>query len=241
MSSTASVHSAKEVPQAEPAQPVETVHKYKDAEKKFQPMSLKFWTVIIGQVSVNLSGHIDFNASMMCLILALQWGGSTYSWSVPKIVGLLVTFSVLFIAFVVVEVLTPETAMGPTRVVLSRAVTGSMTLLSGGLILIVHYLTVWFQAAKGDSAMHSGISTSPLDISLVIMSKVGAQFSENIGYYVPAMLLSPGLCSIGAGLLSNLSPSSGQNAWISYQVLYGFVLAVASRLQFAHPECFATR
>jgi hypothetical protein len=40
-------------------------------------------------------------------------GGSTYSWSAPKTIGLLVTFSVLFNAFVVVEVLTPETAMAP--------------------------------------------------------------------------------------------------------------------------------
>jgi hypothetical protein len=50
---------------------------------------------------------------MVCLILALQYGGFTYSWSAPKIIGLLVTFSVLFIAFVVVEVLTPETATAP--------------------------------------------------------------------------------------------------------------------------------
>ena len=36
------------------------------------------------------------------------------------------------------------------------------------------------------------------------------------------MLISPFLCSTGAGLLSTLSPSSGHNAWIGYQILYGF-------------------
>ena len=35
------------------------------------------------------------------------------------------------------------------------------------------------------------------------------------------MLLSPVLCSVGAGLLSALSPTSAHNAWIGYQVLYG--------------------
>ena len=162
---------------------------------------------------------------MVCLILALQWGGSTYSWSAPRIIGLLVTFSVLFIAFVIVEVLTPDTAMAPTRVVLNRSIAGSMTfmfLLSGGLMSVVYYLTVWFQAVKDDSALHAGVSTIPLVLSLVIMSIVSAIFTEKIGYYVPAMLLSPVLCSIGAGLLSTLSPSSGHNAWIGYQVLYGF-------------------
>lgn len=64
--------------------------------------------------------------------------------------------------------------------------------------------------------MHACVSTIPLVLSLVIMSIVAAICTEKIGYYVPAMLLSPVLCSIGAGLLSTLSPSSGHNAWIGY-------------------------
>lgn len=161
---------------------------------------------------------------MVCLILALQWGGSTYSWSAPKIIGLLVTFAVLFVMFVVIEVLTPETAMAPTRIVLSRSIAGSMIfmfLLSGGMMSVVYYLTIWFQAAKGDSAMNAGISTIPLVLSLVIMSIVAAIFTQKVGYYVPAMLISPILCSVGAGLLSTLSPSSAHSYWIGYQVLYG--------------------
>ena len=181
---------------------------------------------VIAQIKrIDPIGIVFFIPSMVCLILALQWGGSTYSWSAPKIIGLLVTFSVLFIAFVVVEVLTPETALAPTRVVLNRSVAGSMTfmfLLSGGMMSVIYYLSVWFQAAKDDSAMRAGISTIPLVLSLVIMSIVAAIFTQKIAYYVPAMLLSPVLCSIGAGLLSTLSPSSGHNAWIGYQVLYGF-------------------
>ena len=115
--------------------------------------------------------------------------------------------------------------MAPTRVILNRSIAGSMTfmfLLSGGLMSVIYYLTVWFQVAKDDSAMHAGISTIPLVLSLVIVSIIAAIFTEKIGYYVPAMLLSPVLCSTGAGLLSTLSPSSAHSAWIGYQVLYGF-------------------
>ncbi len=87
---------------------------------------------------------------------------------------------------------------------------------------VAYYLTIWFQATKDDSAVHAGISTIPLVLSLVTVSIFAAVFTQKIGHYVPAMLLSPVLCSIGAGLLSTLSPSSGPNAWIGYQVLYGF-------------------
>lgn len=161
---------------------------------------------------------------MVCLILALEWGGSTYPWSAPNITALLVTCAVLFVVFVVVEVLLPETALAPTRIVLNRSIAGSMTLmflLSGGMMSVVYYLTVWFQAVKGDSAMNAGISTIPLLFSLVIMGFLAAIFTQKIGYYVPAMLLCPVLCSIGAGLLSTLSPSSDHGYWIGYQVLYG--------------------
>jgi len=163
-------------------------------------------TVIAQIKRIDPIGIFFFVPSMVCLILALQWGGSTYSWSAPKIIGLLVTFSVLFIAFVAVEVLTPETAMAPARIVLNRSIAGSIT----------------FEATKDDSAVHAGISTIPLVLSLVTVSIFAAVFTQKIGHYVPAMLLSPVLCSIGAGLLSTLSPSSGPNAWIGYQVLYGF-------------------
>lgn len=70
--------------------------------------------------------------------------------------------------------------------------------------------------------MYAGISTITLVLSMVVMGIVAASFTQKIGYYVPAMLLSPILCSGGGGLLSTLSPSSGRNAWIGYQGLYGF-------------------
>ncbi|ETI28885.1 hypothetical protein G647_01337 [Cladophialophora carrionii CBS 160.54] len=170
-------------------------------------------------------GILFFIPSIVCLILALQWGGSTYSWSAPRVIGLLVAFSVLFVAFVVVEVVTPDTAMAPTRVVLNRSIAGSLTfmfLLSGGMMSVIYYLTVWFQAAKGDSAIQAGISTIPLCLAFVIFGVLAAIVTQKIGYYVPPMLLSPALSSIGAGMLSTLSPGSGHNAWIGYQVLYGF-------------------
>lgn len=162
--------------------------------------------------------------SMVCLILALQWGGTTYLWSAPRIIGLLVTFAVLLVAFLAVEVLTPETAMAPTRVILDRSVGGSMLfmfLLSGGMMVVVYYLTIWFQAAQGQSAMEAGIHTIPLVLSMVVMGIVGAIFTESVGYYVPAMLLSPCLCAVGGGMLSTLTPSAGSSHWIGYQVIYG--------------------
>jgi hypothetical protein len=169
------------------------------------------------------AGILFFVPSMVCLILALQWGGTTYPWSAPKIIGLLVTFGILFVIFIVIEVLTPETAMAPTRVVLNRSIGSAMLfifLLMGSMMSIVYYLTIWFQAVKGDSALKSGISTIPLVLSLVLTSIISGIIVQKVGYYVPAMLIAPLLSAPGAGLLSTLSPTSNHKYWIGYQVLY---------------------
>ncbi|KAL9075033.1 MAG: hypothetical protein Q9157_004168 [Trypethelium eluteriae] len=169
-------------------------------------------------------GLFFFIPSMICLILALQWGGSTYPWSAPQIIGLLVTFAITFVMFLVVEVLMPETAMAPTRVVLNRSVGGSMLLmllLAGGMMSVTYYLATWFQAVQGKSATEAGIRTIPMVTSFVVFAIPVAIFIQKVGYYVPAMLLSPILCAVGSGLLSTLTPSAGASHWIGYQVLYG--------------------
>jgi hypothetical protein len=169
-------------------------------------------------------GLLFFVPSMVCLILVLQWGGTTYAWSAPKIIALLVVFAITFIIFLVVEVMTPETAMAPTRVVLNRSVAGSMLfmlLLSGGMMALVYYLTTWFQVAKGTSAMDAGIHTLPILLSMIVFGIVAAVITQKIGYYVPAMLLSSVICAVGGGMLSTLTPSVGKNKWIGYQLIYG--------------------
>jgi hypothetical protein len=50
--------------------------------------------------------------------------------------------------------------------------------------------------------------------SLAIMGITSASFIQKIGFYVPAMLLSSVLYSIGAGLLPILEQSLDHSYWI---------------------------
>ncbi|KAL3467006.1 major facilitator superfamily domain-containing protein [Aspergillus heterothallicus] len=169
-------------------------------------------------------GVFFFIPCIVCLILALEWGGTTYPWSNPKMIGLLVTFAVLFVVFVAVEVLNPGTAMIPPRVVLNRSIASAMWfifLIAGAMMSVVYYLNIWFQVVKGDFATRAGLSTIPMVLSLVISSILAAVFTQKIGYYVPSMLVAPVFTAIGAGLLSTLGPGSNHRYWIAYQVLFG--------------------
>ena len=181
---------------------------------------------IIGQVKqLDPLGLFLLVPSMVCLILALQWGGNTDPWSAPRIIGLLVTLAILSIAFIVVEILMPDTAMAPMRVVLNHSVGGCMLfifLVSGAMMVVVYYLSIWFQAAQGQIAKESGIRTIPLVLSTTVMGIFSAIITEKVGYYNPAMLLCPILSAVGGGMLSTLTPSASGSHWIAYQVIFGF-------------------
>jgi hypothetical protein len=170
--------------------------------------------------------------SMVCLILALQWGGTTNPWSAPRIIVLLVIFAVTFVAFLVIQFKIPETAMAPPRVVLNRSVGGAMFftfVMSGGMMNAVYYFTIWFQAAQGQSAMQAGVRTIPMVFSLVLFGIITAVVTQKVGYYVPAMLVSPVFAAIASGLLSTLTPHSSASKWIGYQVFYGIGLGLGAQ------------
>ncbi|KAI8933398.1 hypothetical protein NX059_010013 [Plenodomus lindquistii] len=189
---------------------------------------------LVGQVKrLDPLGLLFFTPSMVCVILALQWGGTTYAWSEPRIVGLLVTFVATFIAFLVVEYKIPDTAMAPPRVVLNRSVGGAMIfvfLMSGSMMNAVYYIAIWFQATQGQSAREAGIRTVPLVLSLVLRGIFSAFITQKIGYYVPAMLITPVIAAIGSGVLSTLTPRASSAKWIGFQMLYGGGLGIGAQV-----------
>ncbi|PHH85218.1 hypothetical protein CDD83_746 [Cordyceps sp. RAO-2017] len=170
-------------------------------------------------------GTLFFVPSVACLVLALEWGGSTYPWNNWRVILLFVISALAAIAFGLVQIAKPERASLPVRVIGQRTMlsgTFFMFFLSGGMILCVYYIPLWFQTTHGINPVKSGIYTIPLVLSLVVASVISAALTQRIGYYVPSMLLSPCLMAIGEGLMTTFSPTTPSPQWIAYQFLVGF-------------------
>ncbi|KAK4695071.1 MFS transporter, DHA2 family, glioxin efflux transporter, partial [Lecanoromycetidae sp. Uapishka_2] len=174
-------------------------------------------------------GTIFFFSSVVCLLLALQWGGSTYSWNDGRIIALLVLFILLTSGFVFIQVWKPDTATVPPRIIKNRNIIGAMwaQLLRGSsMMTLVYYLPTWFQAIKGVSAFQSGIDTLPLIFGLVVASIIAGALVQRIGYYLPFMYASSVVMSIGAGLMTTFAPNTGHEKWIGYQAIVGLGLGL---------------
>ena len=169
-------------------------------------------------------GFLLFAPSIIALLLALQWGGSTYAWGSPRIITLLVVFGVLFVAFVGVQLWQYDRATVPPRIMRQRSIAAGFFFslcVGGSLMLLVYYLPQWFQVVRHASALQSGVDQIALTGALVFGSVLVRVLITAIGYYAPFMIAAAVLMSVGAGLLTTLTPSTPPPNWIGYQILYG--------------------
>lgn len=184
-------------------------------------------------VQLDPLGTAVFLPSMVCLILALQWGGTTYAWSSWRMILLLTLFSVLIVIFAATQALKGDSGTLPPRILFQRSIAGGAYFtfcVSAGWLLIIQYLPIWFQAIKGTSALDAGIHFIPTVLALVLAGILGGKSTQAIGYYVPVMFLGPALASVGSGMLSTLKQNSGHAMWIGYQVIVGLGLGIGMQV-----------
>ncbi|KAF7297069.1 DHA14-like major facilitator [Mycena indigotica] len=169
-------------------------------------------------------GTVLFIPAIVCILLALQWGGSKYAWGSGTIIALLVVFGVLICAFIAIQIWKQESATIPPRIAKQRSIwSGAIYIfcIGGAFFILNFYLPLWFQAIRGVSAVHSGIDNLPLILAVVIASVLAGGLITAIGYYAPFMILSAVLTAIGTGLISTLKVNSNHTKWMPYEIICG--------------------
>ncbi|TGJ79584.1 hypothetical protein E0Z10_g9177 [Xylaria hypoxylon] len=179
---------------------------------------------------LNIFPLFIFTGSIVSLLLALEWGGTTYSWGSGKIIALLVVAIVTFGAFVTWEVLRKDRATIPSSVLLNR--TGGLCVLyafctSAAFNVVDYFLPIWFQAIKGASAADSGAMLLPSIIGLSVAAISSGFIVSFFGYYTPLMVLGSIMMAIGFGFLTTFTPTTGTPSWIGWQVLFGIGVGFA--------------
>ncbi|KAI0410612.1 putative MFS aflatoxin efflux pump [Xylaria grammica] len=166
---------------------------------------------------------------VVSILLALQWGGSTYAWNDRRIIALLTLGIALLITFIVVQVLTPQTATVPGRIFKQRSIYSgfwAIFFIGAQMNLFLYFIPIWFQAVKGVSAVESGIRLLPFPLATIIASILVGIAATIIGYYTPFLVSGSIFMSVGAGVLTTLQVDTGMPKWVGYQVLYGLGLGM---------------
>ena len=93
---------------------------FKNPERKVNTLTLK------QKISeIDLFGAFFLICAIVCLLLALQWGGSTYPWRDSRVWGTLLGFSLLLVSFLAIQVARGDRATIPPRIFRQRSVLAS--------------------------------------------------------------------------------------------------------------------
>ncbi|KAI8682224.1 MFS domain-containing protein [Fusarium keratoplasticum] len=205
-------------------------------------MILKAKTPVHGKLSLreklkrlDLLGSFLLIAGLVSLFFALQWGGTRYPWSDPRVYACIVVFGILASAFGVLQATKKEEATIPTRILSQRTVAISCVfnmLMSMAHNTHMYYLAFYFQAVLGTNAVTSGVRCLaygiPCSIAIII---TGACISSK-GHYVPFMWLGSSIFIAGCVLLRELDRGSSTGEWLGFQILSGAGIGLAEQVPF---------
>ncbi|KAI3547053.1 hypothetical protein CSPX01_03885, partial [Colletotrichum filicis] len=151
------------------------------------------------------------------LILAMEWGGSTYAWKNWRIILLLVLAVILLAGFALVQIFMPKTATLPGRIFTQRSILAGVyaTICNGSQLMIF--------------SVESGIRLLPLMLSMVVATLMTGALVRRIGYYTPFMIGGICLMAVGAGLIYTFEVNTDSSKWIGYQIIYGFGLGLSTQ------------
>jgi len=186
-----------------------------------EPSQLTFWQKIL---KLDLLGALITIPATVCLVLALQWGGSTYPWNDSRIIGLLVGSGCLFVVLAFVQSKLGDRGTFPPKVVKNRDIlcaAGFSSMFGAGYYSLVYYLAVYYQSVKGYSALDAGIRMLPLSISASISATGTGALITALGYYTPFMIVCMALFASGAGSLTTLTVTTNYWQGFGLQVLTG--------------------
>ncbi|UPK91030.1 hypothetical protein LCI18_001965 [Fusarium solani-melongenae] len=175
-------------------------------------------------LGLGLKSAVVLTATLVCLFLALQWGGTVYPWRDSRVWGCLLGFGFLLILFSYIQVRQKEDALIPLRILSQRSVLlGCLfsCLLQGAMMTQAYHLPFYFQAVKGDDPQESGINILPHGVTVSIATLISGTCMTLSGYYVPFMWFGAALFTTGGGLLYTLSQTSSIGRWFGFQLMAG--------------------
>ena len=172
--------------------------------------------------AIDYAGIVFVGLGASGLTLATSWGGSTYPWSSPVIIGLFIGSALALAAFVWVESQTAEPIL-PIRLFRSPvfAVCCVLSFIVGFAMLgALTFLPTFMQFVDGVSATASGLQTLPMVAGLLLTSMGSGVLVSRTGRYKVFPVVGTAVMIVGFVLLSRMDAETP----LLLQSVYLFIL-----------------
>ncbi|MEV7467859.1 MDR family MFS transporter [Streptomyces kronopolitis] len=176
-----------------------------------------------GRAKIDYAGFVTLAGAVVIATLLTSWGGVSYSWLSPQILGLGAGFVVLTAAFVAIERKAAEPVI-PLHIFRDRTFTLCCLLsIVAGMVFLgaVNFLALYVQVVTGASPSMSGLVLLPMMLGLVVSSVGSSKLIARTGRYKLYPVLSMSLGIVAAVLLSTMDTGTPRWLAIVYMVIFG--------------------
>lgn len=157
------------------------------------------------------------------LILLTTWGGNTYSWLSPEIIGMSVLTLLAGVAFVFVEKRAAEPII-PLPLFKIESATSLLVLsvfVGFGMFGAISFLPLFLQTVFSSSPIKSGLQLLTLTAGFLFSSTLSGQLITKTGKYKKFPIIGAFLGTIGMFLFSTLSKSTSFYEFGLYAFIFG--------------------
>ena len=165
------------------------------------------------------AGTILSIGSIVCLVMAINFGGTLYSWDSAQIIVLFIMSGILLVVFALQQgftFLTKETSrlfpvmfLRDKEALLLFILTATFN--SAGFIPI-YYIPTYFQFTRGDMPLEAAVRLLPLIAFVSFLILVNGGVLSRGGYYMPWFLVGSILTMIAGVLFCEFSESCWVNS-----------------------------
>ncbi|KAF9090919.1 hypothetical protein BGX23_005596, partial [Mortierella sp. AD031] len=176
---------------------------------------------------IDFMGSIALIIGLVLVLLPLNWGGSTYEWDDPLIIGLLCAGFVVLLGFCYIEAKVAVEPILPFRLFKNRtnsAVFATSFFVGMGFFGIMFFMPLYFQIVLQESATASGLEMLPLIVGLLLASISSGFMVSKWGQYRPFIWVGLALSTTGTALFTLLTEESPRAEVIGFLFINGLGL-----------------
>ncbi|WP_422559449.1 MDR family MFS transporter [Gordonia sp. (in: high G+C Gram-positive bacteria)] len=171
-------------------------------------------------------------AATTALVLVCTWGGSTYEWLSPQIIGLSVATVILAVAFCWAETkaVAPVIPLALFRDRNFTLTTIAALMIGVGMFGAIGYMPTYIQMVTGASATVAGLLMIPMMGGLLVASVASGQAVTRTGKYKVFPIVGSAILGLGLGLLSTLHVESPTWLLCTYLAVTGVGIGLSMQI-----------
>ena len=177
-----------------------------------------------GLKAIDWVGSLLIVGGVVMLLIGLEFGGSTYPWSSPTVICLVVFGLTLIVVFALYEWKVAAYPILPTHIYKYRnsiaayfiAFLHAFTFMSGS-----YWLPLYFQGVLGASSLLSGVYLLPFALSLSVVSSISGITIKKTGNYLIPIIFGMFVMTLGFGLFTDLGTEVNWAKLIIFEIIAG--------------------